>query len=90
MSKIKSLIIIILLYSLYVPITAQNKYDFEQFGEETGDFFTAPSNWDRNNFITLGIITAATYGLMFTDQPIKNEMAKINSNKTHGLMEIGR
>lgn len=89
-SKIKSLIIIIIFYSLYVPITAQNKYDFEQFGEETGDFFTAPSNWDKNDFITLGIITAATYGLMFADQPIKNEMAKINSNKTHWLMEIGR
>ena len=69
---------------------AQNEYDFKQFADETGEFFTAPSNWDQNDFITLGLISAATFGLMYADQPIKNEMAEINSNKKHWLMEFGR
>ncbi|MCK5457980.1 MAG: hypothetical protein KAI45_12705, partial [Melioribacteraceae bacterium] len=88
--KIKYLLILILLCSLTIPITAQNKYDFKQFGEETGDFFTAPFSWDKNDFITLGLISAATYALMYSDQPIKNEMATINSTKKHLLMEFGR
>lgn len=88
--KTKYLLILILLWTLTIPITAQNKYNFKQFGEETGDFFTAPFSWDKNDFITLGLISAATYALMYADQPIKNEIAKINSNKKHWLMEFGR
>jgi len=88
--KIQYLLTVIFLFSFSIQITAQNKYDFKQFGEETGDFFTAPFHWERNDFITLGFIAAATYGLMYADQPIKNEMAKINSNKKHWLMEFGR
>ena len=88
--KIKYLLIIIILSFYTSSITAQNEYDFKQFGEETGDYYTAQLNWDKNDFITLGIITAATYGLMYADQPIQNEFEKINSNKKHWLMEIGR
>ena len=86
----KYILVIILLFSFILPITAQNKYDFKQFGEETGDFFTTPFSWDKNDFITFGLITATTYALMHADEPIKNEIAKINSNKNHWLMEIGR
>ena len=88
--RIEFPIIILLVLSLTSITAAQNKYDFKQFANETGDYFSAPSNWNKNDFITLGLISAATFGLMYADQPIKNGMAEINSNKNNWLMEFGR
>jgi hypothetical protein len=49
---------------------AQNKYDFSQFGQETGTFFTQPLRWEGSDWLKFGAIGAGSIVLMrFVDQP---------------------
>ncbi|MBU0474309.1 MAG: phosphatase PAP2 family protein [Bacteroidetes bacterium] len=82
----------LLLFILLIPnfLFSQNNYNFTQFGNEAGDYYSAPFHWDKNDFLTLGIIAAGTLTAMQFDDSIKNEFAKINSDKNNWLMEAGR
>lgn len=81
----------ILLFTFTVSSTfSQNDYNFKQFLNETGDYYTAPLHWEANDFLTLGIIAASTVGLMYADEPIKKEITKINSDRQYWLIEVGR
>ena len=88
--KNKYLLTPIIFVFLSTNILAQNEYDFKQFINEASDYYTAPLNWDSNDFLTFGIVAVSTYGLMYLDESIKNEFSKINSNKKNWLMEVGR
>jgi membrane-associated phospholipid phosphatase len=74
-----------ILLSLFVVIVcesslfAQNKYDFSQFGRETGDFIKQPSKWDGNDWLRLGLMSGATLLTMQADQPIRDEVLKDRS-----------
>jgi len=53
---------------------AQIKYDFPQFGKETGQFFSTPLHWDALDFGTfalLGGLTAVAAGIEFPVRDIK-------------------
>lgn len=69
---------------------SQNNYNFAQFGKEAGTYYSSPLHWDKNDFLTLGIVTASTITAMQFDESIKTEVFKIDSNKKHWLMEAGR
>ena len=77
---------------ILIPIfaKAQNEYNFKQFVNEAENYYSAPLHWDKNDFLTFGIITATTITAMQFDDLIKNETAKINYNKDNWLMEAGR
>ncbi len=70
--------------------TAQNNYDLKQFGEETVEFIKAPLSWDAGDFLTLGVIAAGTYALMYADQDINQMMRKDTSFAKSFPMEFGR
>ena len=73
-----------------MSLFSQNKYDWEQFGNEAGDYYSAPLNWDKNDFLTFGLVVVGNIGLMQFDDSIKDEFSKINSTKKNWLMEAGR
>jgi len=73
-----------------ILVYPQNNYNWKQFWNETGDFYTAPIHWDKNDFLTFGIVAVSTFGLMQFDDSIKEQFSKINSEKNHWLMEAGR
>nr|MDA3861633.1 hypothetical protein [Melioribacteraceae bacterium] len=81
-----------LLLILFSPIFlfSQNTYNWKQFGNEAGDYFSAPINWDKNDFLTFGLIAAGTLTLTQFDDSIKDEVSKFNSNKDNWLIEAGR
>lgn len=81
---------IILILIFPILLYSQNKYNWKQFQNETGDYYSAPLSWDKNDFLALGIIAVGTIGIMQFDDSIKDEFAKINSNQKHWLMEAGR
>ncbi|MCF6270358.1 MAG: phosphatase PAP2 family protein [Melioribacteraceae bacterium] len=82
------LFIVMLLFPILVH--SQNNYDWKQFWSETGDYYSAPASWDKNDFITFGLIAVTTFGIMQFDDSIKDEVANINSNQKNWLMEAGR
>ncbi len=69
---------------------AQNSYNFEQFKNDTYDFFRQPSNWDQNDLLKLGIIGASTFLLIQTDQAIRDEVMKDRSYFKSFPIEFGR
>ncbi len=73
-----------------IMVYSQNNYDWKQFGNETGDYFSAPLHWKKNDLLTFGLIAAGTFTLTQFDDSIKDEISKINSNKNNWLMEAGR
>ena len=50
---------------------AQNKYDFSQFGHETGTFFTQPFHWEGSDWLKFGLMSAGTILAMQADQPVR-------------------
>ncbi len=82
----------VLVFILFFPIIlfSQNKYDWNQFGNETGEYYSAPFNWDKTDILTFGLIAIADIGLMQFDDSIKDQFLKINSNQNNWLMEAGR
>lgn len=81
-----------ILLFLFFPLVvfSQNKYDFQEFINEAGDYYSAQLNWDKNDFLTLGLIAAGSFTLMQFDDSIKDEIGRINSDKENWLMEAGR
>jgi membrane-associated phospholipid phosphatase len=81
-----------ILVIIFIPVfaKAQNEYNFKQFANEAENYYSAPLHWNKNDFLTFGIITATTFTAMQFDDLIKNETAKINSERKNWLMEAGR
>ena len=82
------------LYLLIIPfllfptlLYSQNNYDLKQFGNETGNYFSAPLHWNKNDFLTFGLIATGTFTLTQFDNSIKDKISKINSNKNNWLMD---
>jgi hypothetical protein len=86
--KIHRLFILILLFPIILH--SQNNYNWKQLWNESGDYYSAPLNWDKNDILTFGLIAAGTFGIMQFDDTIKDEVSKINSDKNNWLMEAGR
>lgn len=51
---------------------AQTKYDFPQFGKETGRFFSMPARWDAFDWGTLGLLSGLTAVLMQAEFPVRD------------------
>lgn len=66
--KIKLTIAILFLINLSF---AQNKYDFDQFVNEGGDYLTAPLDWKAKDFLLFGLAAGATIGAMQLDKAAK-------------------
>ncbi len=60
-------IYMMLLSSLFL---GQQKYNLNQFYDETGEFVKQPLKWNVSDFATLGIISAATYSLFYVDEDV--------------------
>ncbi len=90
MRSIKIHLFFISLLLFPILVYSQNNYDWKQFVNETGDYFSAPIHWDKSDILTFGLIAAGTFTLTQFDYSIKNEFSKINSNKNNWLMEAGR
>lgn len=71
-----------LLLLLFINLSyAQNKYDFDQFVKEGGDYFTAPFDWKAKDLLFLGLAAGATFGAMQFDKSAK-EFTQNNRPKT--------
>ena len=70
---------------------AQNKYDFSQFGNETGDFIKQPTKWNGNDWLKFGVMGAGSYLLIKTaDQPARDLILKDRSYLFSVPIEAGR
>jgi membrane-associated phospholipid phosphatase len=70
---------------------AQNKYNFSQFGRETGDFIKQPKKWDGSDWIKIGVMGAGSFLLIkFADQPARDLAFKDRSYLYSVPIEAGR
>lgn len=51
---------------------AQNKYDFNQFWNETKEFVKQPGKWDKNDWLTVAAVTGGTLAIMAFDETIRD------------------
>src|ERR1700690_2927147 len=65
-----------LLLAFQSSLFAQNKYDFSQFGNETGTFFTQPLHWEGGDWLKLGLMGAGTMLAMQADQPVRTAVLR--------------
>jgi membrane-associated phospholipid phosphatase len=72
------------------PLFAQNKYNFSQFGHETGTFFTRPLHWEGSDWLVLGLTGAGTFLVMQADQPIRDAVLKDQRYYKSVPIEFGR
>ena len=72
-----SFLLSLFLLPVFQPsVFAQNKYNFSQFGHETGRFFTQPLRWEGSDWLKLGVMTAGTVLATQADQPIRTAVQK--------------
>lgn len=79
--KIKILLITLLLSNFSF---AQNKYDFNQFINESVDYYFAPFKWQSKDFLYLGLTIVATYSAMQLDNSLK-EFTQYNRSKNSSI-----
>ncbi len=63
-----------------------NHYNLNQFKKETVDFLKIPFNADKNDYLTLGIISAGTFLAMQIDQPIRD--VALSNQKYHSSLPM--
>jgi membrane-associated phospholipid phosphatase len=78
------------LFLFYQPaLFAQNKYDFPQFFDETGTFFTQPLHWGGSDWLKLGLIGAGTFAAMQADQPIRDAVIRDQGHYYYSVPVVG-
>ncbi len=58
---------------------SQNQYNFSQFKDETIDFLKQPAKWEGDDWLKLGLVSAGTFLIMQTDQPVRDAVMKDRS-----------
>lgn len=72
-SSLRSLILTFVLSLLFINnISAQNRYDLNQFWNESLSFAQQPLNWQGDDWLKLGIASATVLAVTQIDQPIKD------------------
>lgn len=71
-------------------LTAQNRYNFSQFGDETVDLIKQPLKWQGNDWLRLGAAAAGTLLVMQLDQPVRDAMLTDRSLYKSVPVEFGR
>jgi membrane-associated phospholipid phosphatase len=71
-------------------LSAQNRYDLSQFGNETVEFIKQPLHWEQHDWLKLGLATAGTVLIMQLDQPVRDAMLKDRSYYKSAPIEFGR
>lgn len=68
----------------------QNRYNFSQFKDETFDFLKQPAKWEGNDWLKLGLVSAGTFLVMQTDQPIRDAVMKDRSYAQSVPVKFGK
>lgn len=90
MIPITSRFLIIIFIFTGLSIHSQSKYNLSQFGNETGELIRQPLDWQTIDFVKLGAVLGATYGLMHIDESIRDIMLEDTSWRGSVPLEFGR
>lgn len=69
----------VMLYFFFGNDSAQNRYDFRQFWNESLTFAQQPFHWEGSDWLKLGVATATIAAVTQADQSIKEEALKDQS-----------
>jgi len=72
------------------PLSAQNKYNFSQFGDESWRFVKQPGKWDGGDWLRLGLSGAGVFLVMQADQPIRDAVERDHRYSKSAVIEGGR
>lgn len=68
---------------------AQNN-NLKNYGKGFGKVLTKPLNWDKNDLLRFGLVSATTISFMFLDESIKDNLQNNNKYANSTFMELGR
>ena len=70
------LLLVLSVFLIESPLSAQNKYTFSRFGNEAVAFVKQPAKWKGNDFLKIGVIGAGAGLVMLADQPIRDALQR--------------
>lgn len=82
-----------ILLLIFLSITSafpQNKFNFDQFSDETSQFISKPIKWNIGDYGKLGILALSTFLVMNIDDDIRDEILKDQSYYNSIPIEAGR
>jgi membrane-associated phospholipid phosphatase len=86
----KILISFLLVFIIQSNIYSQSEYDIFQLENETIDFIKQPVNWDGDDWLKLGLISAGTFLVIQEDQSIRDLFQRNLNYKNSAPNEFGR
>lgn len=84
------LISIVLVLSSFCNAFSQTKYNFETFTNDLEDIVKQPSKWDKNDWLTIAGIIGLTYGTMFIDESVRENVLNNDNYRNSIPVEFGR
>ncbi len=95
MNKIEFYRFNIILFILTIFLSSENlysqyKYNFETAKNDFKTIIKQPSKWDKNDWLTIGGITALTYGTMHIDSYVREFALKHHKYRNTIPVEFGR
>lgn len=82
--------ILLLIFLSISSAFPQNKFNFEQFGDETSQFISQPIKWNIGDYGKLGILALSTFLVMNIDDDIRDEILKDQNHYNSIPIEAGR
>ena len=83
-------LLVLLLFTNWSAISAQNKYDLPQLWNESKTFLEQPARWNGIDWLKLGVISASTFLISQSDQFFRDAILKDQSFTNSVPEQIGR
>ena len=82
--------VILLFGMISYEISAQYKYNLNTFTDDFKEITKQPSNWDKNDWLTIMGVAGLTYGTMYFDEIIRENVLNNHDYKNTIPVEFGR
>jgi len=89
-SSYRLLISLIALFFLSNYSFAQTKYNFKTLTNDIEDVAKQPSNWDKNDWLTILGVVGLTYGTMYLDESVRESVLNNDNHRNSIPIEFGR
>jgi len=86
----KNLLLYLFIFCILINYNNAQNNNLKNYGKGLGQVITKPLNWDKNDVLRFGLISATTVSLMFLDESIKDNLQNNNQYSKSILIETGR
>ena len=89
-SILSKILFLLLFFGISQNINAQYKYNFNTLKDDFSEIVKQPTNWDKNDWLTIMGVAGLTYGTMYLDSEVRELVLNNHDYRNSIPVEFGR